>query len=241
MKGLSEYTLARVQLGTAGASLPTRPLLDLRLAHALARDAVHLPLDVFSLAQEMKQQGWDVRVLRSTAQHRTEYLQRPDKGRLLDPNSIAEAAKFGRMPVSIVVADGLSSLAVHRHALPLLQELLTFNLFTDRSPAIWIVQQGRVAIGDHIGQLLEADLCIVIIGERPGLSTPDSLGIYITWQPRIGRKDAERNCISNIHSKGLSYKYAAEKVAFLASEAQRRKLTGVQLKDTAGDVTGLLK
>lgn len=232
MKELSEYTSARVQLGIAGVSLPTRPLLDLRMAHARARDAVHFPLDAFSLAEEVSQQGWDVRVVRSTAQHRAEYLQRPDKGRLLDAASVSAVANYGPWPLAIVVADGLSALAVHRHAVPLVQEWLKSGPMRDSGP-IWIVQQGRVAIGDHIGQLLEAELSIVIIGERPGLSTPDSLGIYITWQPRVGRKDAERNCISNIHSKGLSYKYAAEKLAFLVNEAQRRKLTGVQLKDTA--------
>jgi ethanolamine ammonia-lyase small subunit len=206
------------------------------MAHAQARDAVHFPLDAFSLAQEMSQHGWDARVLRSTAQHREEYLQRPDKGRLLDPESVAEIATFGGTHFATVVADGLSALAVHRHAVPLLQECLNSGLFKDSVP-IWIVQQGRVAIGDHIGQILEADLSIVIIGERPGLSSPDSLGIYITWQPRPGRKDAERNCISNIHSRGLSYEYAAEKLAFLVNEAQRRKLTGVQLKDTVEKLT----
>jgi ethanolamine ammonia-lyase small subunit len=127
------------------------------------------------------------------------------------------------------VTDGLSALAVHRHALPLLREMAP-----DKKPPIWIVLQGRVAVGDHIGELLKADLSIVILGERPGLSTPDSLGIYVTWAPRVGRTDAERNCISNIHGNGLSYAEAAHRLAFLVIEAKKRKLTGVALKETAG-------
>jgi len=127
------------------------------------------------------------------------------------------------------VADGLSALAVHRHAIPLLKEIAP-----EKTLPIFVVQQGRVAIGDHIGELLKAELSIVILGERPGLTTPDSLGIYITWMPHVGRTDAERNCISNIHDQGLSYAEAAHKLAFLTHEARTRKLTGVALKETAG-------
>ncbi len=135
--------------------------------------------------------------------------------------------------LALIVADGLSALAVHRHAVPLLEELFKTGISHQDAGVIWIVHQGRVAIGDHIGGLLGADLSIVLIGERPGLSTPDSLGIYLTWKPRLGRTDSERNCISNIHSEGLSYRLAAYKLAFLMNEARSRGLSGVSLKDTS--------
>ena len=232
MRILSDYTPARVQLGTAGGSLPTNPLLDLRLAHARAQDAVHFPLDSFSLVQEMAQRNWDSRVIRSSAKNRDEYLHMPDRGRMLDDASASEVARFVKCcSVALVVADGLSALAVHRHAVPLLQEAFQRGLELDEVGCIWIVHQGRVAVGDHIAELLQPELSIVIIGERPGLSTPDSLGIYLTWEPRLGRKDSERNCISNIHGHGLSYRYAADKLVFLITEARRRRLSGVLLKD----------
>ena len=228
MKRLTDYTNARVSLGLAGDSLPTEPLLDFRLAHARARDAVHFPLDIRSLLQEI-----DAAVVHSAADDRNEYLRRPDKGRRLNESSALEVAAH-RAPgsVAIVVADGLSALAVHRHAAPLLKEVLP----NFENPSLWIAEQARVAIGDHIGELLAADLTIVIIGERPGLSSPDSLGIYLTWQPHIGRTDAERNCISNIHAQGLSYELAAHKLSFLANESRRRKLSGVALKESATDL-----
>lgn len=235
MKILSDYTPARVQLGSAGGSLPTVPLLELRLAEARAQDAVHFPLDSFSLAQEMAQRNWNSRVLHSTASDRTEYLHRPDKGRLLDSASVCEVTRSAkRRTVALVAADGLSALAVHRHAVPLFEQIFQRGLNYADVGCIWIVHQGRVAIGDHMGELLQADLSIVVIGERPGLSTPDSLGIYLTWEPRVERKDSERNCISNIHDQGLSYEYAADKLVFLVNEARRRRLSGVQLKETSG-------
>jgi len=225
---LSDYTPARVGLGLAGDSLPTAALLDFRLAYARARDAVYFPLDAEVLAEEMAQCGWPAVVLQSAAANRDEFLRRPDQGRRLSEAS--SQLLSGSSPVSIIVADGLSALAVHRHAVPLLKAMAP-----DDRNSFWIVRQGRVAIGDHIGELLQAELAIVILGERPGLSTPDSLGIYVTWAPRLGRSDAERNCISNIHAHGLSYGEAAHKLAFLVNEARRRKLTGVALKETAGN------
>lgn len=228
MKRLTDYTNARVSLGLTGDSLPTAPLLDFRLAHARARDAVRFPLDTRSLLQEI-----DAHVLHSAVKDRDEYLRRPDQGRRLNERSIREVAAC-RAPGStaIILADGLSALAVHRHAVPLLAQLLPH--FDNYS--LWIVEQARVAIGDHIGELLAADLTIVIIGERPGLSSPDSLGIYLTWQPHIGRTDADRNCISNIHAQGLSYELAAHKLLFLAAESRRRKLSGVALKENATEL-----
>jgi ethanolamine ammonia-lyase small subunit len=232
---LSDYTPARVGLGITGESLPTAALLDFRLAHARARDAVHFPLNAEALAGEMAECGWRATLLRSSAATPEEYLRNPQKGRCLSDASAAAVAGYGRAgSTAIIVADGLSALAVHRHAIPLLRELTP-----DESHSYWIVQQGRVAVGDHIGELLQADLSIVILGERPGLSTPDSLGIYLTWEPRVGRSDAERNCISNIHGHGLSYAQAARRLAFLTSEAKRRKLTGVALKEAAEVTTQL--
>jgi ethanolamine ammonia-lyase small subunit len=232
---LSDYTPARVGLGITGESLPTAALLDFRLAHARARDAVRFPLNAEALAGEMAEYGWRATLLRSSAVTREEYLRNPQKGRCLSEASAdAVAGRAIAGSTAIIVADGLSALAVHRHAIPLLKELTP-----DENHSYWIVQQGRVAVGDHIGELLQADLSIVILGERPGLSTPDSLGIYLTWAPRLGRSDAERNCISNIHGQGLSYAQAARRLAFLTNEAKRRKLTGVALKETAELTTQL--
>ncbi len=228
---LSDYTTARVGLGVTGESLPTEALLDFRLAHARARDAVHFPLNAEVLAAEMAACGWPAVVLRSAAANRAEYLRNPNKGRRLSDES--EKLVVGSSSTAIVIADGLSALAVHRHAVPLLKEIAP-----DEQHSFWIVQQGRVAVGDQIGEMLGADLSIVILGERPGLSSPDSLGIYLTWAPRVGRSDAERNCISNIHGHGLSYGEAAHKLAFLVYEARKRKLTGVALKETASTLIG---
>lgn len=228
MTKLSDYTTARVGLGITGESLPTEALLDFRLAHARARDAVHFSLDTATLSEELMACGLTPVLLRSAAANRDEYLRRPDKGRRLSDAS-AQTVAGHTCATAIIVADGLSALAVHRHAVPLLKEMTP-----DHIQPIWIVQQGRVAIGDHIGELLNAELSIVILGERPGLSTPDSLGIYLTWAPRVGRSDAERNCISNIHTQGLNYAEAAHKLAFLTTEARKRKLTGVALKEMAG-------
>jgi ethanolamine ammonia-lyase small subunit len=230
MMKLSDYTPARVGLGIAGESLPTKALLDFRLAQARARDAVHFPLDAAGLSEEMRACGWTPVVLRSSASNRAEYLRRPDKGRRLSDASAGELSDR-KCKTAIVVADGLSALAVHRHAVPFLKEMgLTGQT------AVWVVLEGRVAVGDHIGELLQAELSIVILGERPGLTTPDSLGVYLTWGPRVGRNDAERNCISNIHGQGLSYAEAAHKLAFLSNEARERKLSGVALKETAGNL-----
>jgi len=223
---LSDYTSARVGLGIAGDSLPTAALLSFRLAHARARDAVHLSLDTATLGDEMRAAGFTPVFVRSEAANREEYLRRPDRGRRLSGEHASILAQTIHK-TAVIVADGLSALAVHRHAVPLLEEVAP-----EKTLPVFVVQQGRVAIGDHIGELLKAELSIVIIGERPGLTTPDSLGVYITWMPRVGRTDAERNCISNIHDQGLSYAEAARRLAFLTSEAKKRKLTGVALKDS---------
>jgi ethanolamine ammonia-lyase small subunit len=234
---LRELTPARIALGRTGTSLPTAAQLDFQFAHAQARDAVHLPFDPSPIEAMLAQARHPALTLRSAAADRTRYLQRPDLGRRLDQASSdmlrAHAALRGNVcDVVIVVADGLSALAVHRHAPPMLERLLAHANARHWSLApVCLVAQGRVAIGDEIGELLGARLCLTLIGERPGLSSPDSLGAYLTWSPRIGLTDAARNCISNIRLAGLSYDTALRKLAWLMEQARQRQLTGVQLKD----------
>ena len=236
---LRALTPARVGLGRTGVSLGTRDLLDFQLAHAQARDAVHARLDSAALAAEI---GSGIRSealrLHSSASNRAEYLQRPDLGRRLNEASLALLSEqpADEVDLAVVIADGLSALAVERHAAPLLQELLPLLETWNLAP-VTIVEQGRVAIADQIGAALNAQISVILIGERPGLSSPDSLGAYITWDPRPGRTDAERNCISNIRAEGLAYAQAAAQLGYYLTEARRRRLTGVALKEE----TNLLK
>ena len=236
---LRALTPARVGLGRTGVSLGTRDLLDFQRAHAQARDAVHARLDSAALAAEI---GSGIRSealrLHSSASNRAEYLQRPDLGRRLNEASLALLSEqpADEVDLAVVIADGLSALAVERHAAPLLQELLPLLETWNLAP-VTIVEQGRVAIADQIGAALNAQISVILIGERPGLSSPDSLGAYITWDPRPGRTDAERNCISNIRAEGLGYAQAAAQLGYYLTEARRRRLTGVALKEE----TNLLK
>jgi ethanolamine ammonia-lyase small subunit len=232
MVRLRDHTTARVELGRAGVSLPTRALLEFQLAHAKARDAVRLPLAVASIGLELEQRGIDSVTLASQARDRDEYLKRPDLGRRLNDESRERlTALRDEYDAAFVIADGLSALAVHRHAVAMVEVLL--GGLDWRIAPVAIVEQGRVAIGDEIGEALGARMVVVLIGERPGLSSPDSLGAYLTWQPQPGRTDAERNCVSNIRAEGLSYAAAAHKLLFLMKESRRRKLSGVQLKEAA--------
>jgi ethanolamine ammonia-lyase small subunit len=232
MRSLRDFTPARVDLGRTGHSVPTSELLDFQLAHARARDAVHLPLDIDLFALELKQKNIPCLTLASEAHDRPTYLRRPDLGRRLNTASRDLLAPLKLdYDAAFIITDGLSALAVHRHAMPVL-ELILASLQWNIAP-VTIVDQARVAIGDEIGELLGAKLSVVMIGERPGLSSPDSLGIYLTWQPRSGRTDAERNCISNIRAEGLSYEIAAHKLLFLMNESRRLKLSGVGLKERA--------
>ncbi|HUN83284.1 MAG TPA: ethanolamine ammonia-lyase subunit EutC [Terracidiphilus sp.] len=229
---LRALTPARVDLGRTGVSQRTADLLDFQRAHAQARDAVHARLDAETLAAAMKTiVDGDVLCLRSAATNRAKYLQCPDLGRRLAKESreFLEHVPNEYCDLSIVIADGLSALAVERHAAALLKELLP-RLEGWRLTPLCVVEQGRVAIGDEIGAALGAQLCVVLIGERPGLSSPDSLGAYLTWEPHPGRTDAERNCISNIRGEGLSYSEAARQLALSLAEARRRRLTGTGLK-----------
>ncbi|MGS0542540.1 MULTISPECIES: ethanolamine ammonia-lyase subunit EutC [Pseudomonas] len=236
---LRRLTPARIALGRTGTSLPTRAQLDFQFAHAQARDAVHLPFDHAGLSAQLSERGRDSLLLHSAATDRNSYLQRPDLGRKLSDTS-AQAlhehaqANPGGVDVAIVVADGLSALAVHRHTLPFLSRLEE-QMSTDGwslAPVV-LVEQGRVAIGDEIGQLLGAKMVVMLIGERPGLSSPDSLGVYFTYNPKVGLTDAYRNCISNVRLEGLSYGMAAHRLLYLMREACRRQLSGVNLKDEA--------
>jgi ethanolamine ammonia-lyase small subunit len=224
-----ELTPARVGLGRTGVSLETREVLDFQLAHARARDAVHARLNAAGVAASIGEIGQSpVLRLHSASTGRAEYLQRPDLGRRLSQTSrtlLTEQPERGRQLV-LVVADGLSALAVERHVPSLLRELLP-RLANWRLAPICVVEQGRVAIGDEIGELLSVMLSVVLIGERPGLSSPDSLGAYVTWQPKIGRTDAERICISNIRAEGLGYVQAAALLERVLIEAIRNRLTGV--------------
>jgi ethanolamine ammonia-lyase small subunit len=237
-EALRSYTPARIGLERTGVSLATRPLLDFQLAHARARDAVHAVLDVRMMCDELRRDGLPVLALESKAGDRSTYLRRPDLGRQLSEDSAA-MLKPGEYDVVFVIADGLSALAVERHALRLIHAILPLIAGWRLAP-VCLVAQGRVAVGDAIGEALHAPLAVVLIGERPGLSSPDSLGVYITWEPRIGRKDAERNCISNIREEGLSYAAAAARLHYYMDEAARRHMTGLAIKDPAEDLARLL-
>lgn len=244
---LRRLTQARIALGRRGASLPTAALLAFQLAHAQARDAVHLALDAEALSADLAAvQDPDHPILRlhSAAPDRGSYLQRPDLGRRLDDASRRLLEARGRAPspdLAIVIADGLSAPAITQNAAPLLQELLPRLALEGFSLApLAIALQGRVALGDEVGALLRARAVLVLIGERPGLSSPDSMGLYLTWAPRAGLTDAARNCISNVRPAGLSYGEAVRKLLYLLGEARRRGMTGVDLKDETPEATGEL-
>lgn len=226
-------TPARLALGRAGQGMPTDETLRFGWAHAMARDAIHAALDTDALARSLHAEGWDSRTVRSGAADRATYLRRPDLGRQLhaDDAQALRRAAAGGCDLSLVIGDGLSSLAVARHAVPLLTALRTQLADGLRLAPVVVATQARVALADDIGEALGARLTAMLIGERPGLSSPDSLGIYLTHGPRRGRHDAQRNCISNVRPQGLPYAAAAFKLAWLMRESLRRGLTGVALKD----------
>ncbi|RZI62558.1 MAG: ethanolamine ammonia-lyase subunit EutC [Rubrivivax sp.] len=231
---LRRHTPARIGLGRAGVSQPTAAHLAFQLAHAQARDAVHLELDHAALAASLNEAGLKTFDLHSAAADRAEYLQRPDLGRRLDDESTARLSALdveAQPDLALVVADGLSALAIERQALAFIEALRPLLADDWRWAPVSIVRQARVAVGDPIGHALGAKLVVVLIGERPGLSSPDSMGIYVTWAPRPGRVDAERNCISNVRPEGLEPEAAAARLAWLLNEARARQVTGVALKD----------
>jgi ethanolamine ammonia-lyase small subunit len=233
---LQRATSARIALGRAGGSLPTRAWLEFKSAHAAARDAVHYPLDADRLAADIAALGVEVIVVQSAAGDRLSFLQRPDLGRRLDDASRFALQEWQRPQISpelaIIVSDGLSALAVQRHAPAVLAALLA-RLQADawRVAPVIVARFGRVALQDEIGRVLDAQLALTLIGERPGLGSPDSLGAYLVYAPRSGNTDANRNCVSNVRPEGLPCEAAAETIHYLLTESRRRRLSGVALKD----------
>ena len=237
LRDLRQLTPARVGLGRTGASLPTDALLQFTLDHARARDAVHAGFDVAALVAGLNSLGLQTLAVSSRARSRRDYLGRPDLGRMLDPESQRLLASYtaGSCQLAIVVGDGLSPSAVNAHAIELVRRLIPRLEVEGIETGHAVVARGtRVALGDEIGGMLGARLVAVLIGERPGLSAPDSLGAYLTFAPQAGRADAERNCISNIRRAGLGYDEAASRIAWLIREGLVRRLTGVTLKDESG-------
>ena len=233
---LRQHTSARIGLERRGASLATGPLLDLRLAHARARDAVHEPLDEIRLADELRPLGFPVLTISSAVEDRPQYLLRPDLGRRLAPNAESLLTSHARedFDVVFVITDGLSARAVQSHAVPLLAAVLPSLRADWRVGPLVIVRQGRVAAGDAVAEALKARIMVVLIGERPGLSAPDSMGAYLTWKPGPDSTDADRNCISNIRPEGIGYADAAFRLTYLLHEMRNRQMSGVALKDTSG-------
>ena len=249
---LRAFTAARIALGRAGTSLPTAAHLDFQLAHARARDAVDVALDPAPLAASLGEawpQASPCLLLHSAATDRRHYLQRPDLGRRLDPASVDVLDAFAQGPapalnqdvetrpydLALVVADGLSAQAITQNAAPFLAHLRQHLASAEwRVAPICIAAQARVALGDEIGQRLGAKAVVMLIGERPGLSSPDSMGLYLTWMPRVGLTDASRNCISNVRPAGLGFDAAAFKLSHLLNQARQRQLSGVDLKDETG-------
>ena len=264
-EALKQFTDARIALGRAGVSLPTAAHLAFQLAHAQARDAVHLPLDSGGITRALQDLGLAVLPLHSQATDRTTYLQRPDLGRRLDTRSLQVLAQWQKpagggsegatitpgnptqtpaYDLALVLVDGLSARAIHDNAVALVGQLLD-GLKADAQPPwriapLTVVEQGRVAIGDEVAEQLHAKLVVVLIGERPGLSSPDSMGLYITWAPKIGTLDAARNCISNVRPAGLSVDMAAKTLHHLLTQARLKQLTGVGLKDDVDQHTATL-
>ena len=234
---LRQFTAARIGIGRTGASIPLKQSLELKLAHAYARDAVYSELDTDKLATDLKQFDLPVLLLHSNAVYREMYLQRPDLGRQLSEGSVRmlKDCALDKTDMAIIIADGLSATAVNHHSINLLKFLIPQLQSTGLKVApISLVKQGRVAISDDIGVHLKAKLSLILIGERPGLSSADSMGCYITYGPQPGLTDESRNCISNIRPHGLTFKSATKKIFYLTQEAFRRKLSGVGLKDNAG-------
>jgi ethanolamine ammonia-lyase small subunit len=237
---LRDLTPARVGLGRTGASMPTKALLEFTLDHARARDAVHAAFDAPAIVSGLNDLGLEACNVSSRARNRNDYLRRPDLGRALDSESqrLLASRAGSACQLAIVVGDGLSPTAVHAHAIELFRSLISRLAIERIDIGHAVVASGaRVALGDEIGSILGARMIVMLIGERPGLSAPDSLGAYLTFGPRVGLTDAERNCVSNIRGSGLGYDEAAFRIAWLVREGLARKVTGVSLKDESGGET----
>ncbi|GLT16973.1 ethanolamine ammonia-lyase light chain [Vibrio zhanjiangensis] len=246
-QSLRQFTSARIALGRAGNSIPTDEMLAFQLDHAKARDAVHRPLNIEQLVAQLCAKGTITNhtpclplVVNSKVSDRLIYLQRPDLGRQLDDVSMQKLINHrdsskNSYDLSIVIADGLSSVAIQNHAAAVIERLI--SLLANDPKYSWtlapitIVKQGRVACGDDVGECYKAKISLILIGERPGLTSPDSMGLYITWYPARGTQDSRRNCISNIRPEGLSYNKACEKAHYLLTESLQQQVSGVYLKD----------
>jgi ethanolamine ammonia-lyase small subunit len=240
LRELRELTPARVALGRAGSSMPTAAMLDFTLAHARARDAVHAAFDVAAITSDLGDLGLEALGVHSRAENRQDYLRRPDLGRKLDPESQHRLASRsgGACRLAIVIGDGLSPMAVNAHAIRVVRSLIPRLASDAIEIGHAVVATGaRVALGDEIGAILGASMMVMLIGERPGLSAPDSLGAYLTFAPSPGVTDSERNCVSNIHGAGLAADEAAFRIAWLIREGLARGITGVALKDESGGQT----
>jgi len=236
LTAFSQFTPARIAIGRVGTSIPIKESLQFKLAHAHARDAVYSVLDTDGLSNSLKVFDLPVLLLHSRAVGRHKYLKRPDLGRRLNEESEKQLVDYGSgFDIAIIMADGLSATAVNENAFGLLERLLPMLRASGLKIApLCLVAEGRVAIGDDIGHIFKARLSLVLIGERPGLSSADSMGAYLTFNPRPGLTDESRNCVSNIRPQGLKHKPAAQKIFYLVTEALKRKLSGVALKDNAG-------
>jgi len=236
--GLKRYTSARIALGRCGRSVPSKALLQFRLDHAHARDAIFAALNIPTLLESLGKISSAVFIVRSQAPSRQIYIQRPDLGRLLSSHGrtrLQSAGPYSPTDVAIILADGLSARAINDHAVPLLSRLIPLLVQANITLGpITLVELGRVAISDEIGSLLHSQLALILIGERPGLSSADSLGAYLTYGPLPGLTDESRNCVSNIRPAGLGYDVAAMKLSYLIAEALAQRLSGVSLKDNQG-------
>jgi len=237
---LRKISSARIALGRAGGSLPTYELLDFQLAHARARDAVNRPFDPAALATRISVLGVPTVIVHSAAVDRRTYLERPDLGRQLTSESQALLLPADPLPdIVLIVSDGLSALAAERHAVPLFEALIPRVRKSGwRMAPIVVAALARVAMEDDVGQRLGARAAVIVLGERPGLGAPDSLGAYLVYDPRPGRSDAERNCVSNIRPQGLPPVAAAETIHYLLGEALRRQISGIALKDERPALAG---
>ncbi len=233
-QSIKKYTQARIALGKKGVSVPAKEMLQFKMDHAHARDAVFSLLEIDKLSKELKSFNLPVFLLKSKATDKHLYLKRPDLGRKLDENSIEQLSVLRDMQydVCIAITDGLSATAINNHAKNILVALMPLlNKANIKIAPLCLIERGRVAIADEVSSWMNAKLSLILIGERPGLSSPDSLGAYITYNPSIGLKDERRNCVSNIRPEGLKYKEAANKIFYLIKEAFRLKLSGVELKE----------
>jgi ethanolamine ammonia-lyase small subunit len=234
---LKAFTNARIALGRTGTAIPLKEVLAFKLAFAHAKDAVYSALNMDELRAQLREFDLPIYRLQSKAINREMYLQRPDFGRLLHQESINLLKTNNssiKYDVAIIIADGLSATAINKHALPVIGLLINELRRLNYSIApITIVEQGRVAIGDETGYYLNAQMSVVLIGERPGLTSPDSMGAYLTFNPKQGLTDERRNCVSNIRPEGLVYEFAAQKILYLIQESLRLKLSGVELKDNS--------